>query len=361
MRDNNTPTKRKAFIIIIFLVTFIFVLYFDQVTSLLPTITSTEVLKSQDEPNESYDYNEKLDNDINININEEQEKPKPLYLLPTVILPSKHSNITSNLKLVSENPNYNNLQTKLTHGIHLIVSFYKGDYEKDRFDEIITTLKQNLRNHYITAVHTLWEDYDPIQFLHFTSNHSQIYLNKLIRVYFGTQPTYKDLFDYSNLYLSRGTVAIITNSDIYFTNSLSCVKPVSFNQLAFNSTKQHLVYALSRHPSQPCLNRVDYCLEYTGSHDAFVFAPPVPFKFAGKLDFFQNRKGAENIVIWEFRNMNGYRIVNPCRSIKCFHNHCTNQRNYPSVTISRGKYRIGNIDRHASIIASDIRCGQVIY
>jgi hypothetical protein len=273
-----------------------------------------------------------------------------------LILPSKHSNHT--LQRVWGKCTNETLEkhVKVNYGIHLIVSFYKGSYKKDRFQEIIMTLKKNLRNPYVTAVHTLWEDVDPISYVNNT-----ILEKKLIRVHYGMQPTYKDLFDYANLRLARGSVAIITNSDIFFDESLACVTPVSPSRRAFNATRQHLAYALSRHPSYPCLSRPDYCEDYTGSHDAFVFAPPLPAKFASRLDFTQNNIGAENIVIWEFRRLDGFVVKNPCHTVRCYHVHCTNERHYQGVTISRGKYRIGDVDRHASIIASKIKCGQVMY
>jgi hypothetical protein len=282
----------------------------------------------------------------------------PATTLPIItdILPSKNSNRTlANLWGTSTNATLERRE-KINYGVHIIMSFYKGTYKKDRFQEILMSLKRNLKNPYVTAVHTLWEDRDPIIYVN-----NSVLEKKLIRVQFGVQPTYKDFFDYANLRLGRGAIGIVTNSDIYFDETVECVTPVTPEKKAFNATKQHLVYALSRHPSNPCVGRADYCEGYTGSHDSFVFALPLPYRFSSRVDFTQNHIGAENVIIWEFRRLEGYVVRNPCHTIKCYHVHCTNERHYKMGTISRGKNRIGPIDRHGSIVPSKLKCGQMIY
>ena len=78
---------------------------------------------------------------------------------------------------------------------------------------------------------------------------------------------------------------------------------------------------------------MDLCLEYMGSHDVMIFAPPVPRELTAKLNHTQNKGlGAENLVIWEFSNYNkgpfkkGYRVLNPCTMVHAIHMHCTNER-----------------------------------
>ena len=96
--------------------------------------------------------------------------------------------------------------------------------------------------------------------------------------------------------------------------------------------------------------------DYHGSHDAFIFAPPMPKGFSAKLDFYQNRKGAENIVIYEFRQLKRFQLQNPCFQIILYHVHCTHERNYPEVSISRGRGRIGDKDRHKDAYPKEIEC-----
>lgn len=282
----------------------------------------------------------------------------PTSKLPVItsIIPSTNSARTLE-SLWGESKNASLVKReKITTGIHVIMSFYKGSYKKDRFEEILVALRKNLRNPFIMAVHTLWEDYDPIEFV----GDPELEL-KLVRVNFGVQPTYKDLLDYANLRMGRGAIAAVINSDIFFDETIGCVSPVTDQHTAFNARKQHLVYALSRHPTYPCLNRPDFCENYSGSHDAFVFALPLPYNFSSAVDFTQNNLGAENILIWEFRQTEGYVVKNPCNTIRCYHIHCTKERHYEHKTISRGRNRIGPIDRHASVMPTKVKCGHVLY
>lgn len=281
--------------------------------------------------------------------------------LRKIIFPSMNSerlvDVVGNKKMMCEDLTLVKDQ-KLNSGIHLIMSFFKGTYRIDRFDEIVQTLKRNLKNPYMTAVHALWEDVDPIEFV----LEAELRV-KLVRVNFGTQPRYKDMFDYANVRLGRGAVGIVANTDIAFDTSLKCVSPVPKDRSAFNATKEHLVYALSRHPSASCPNRPDFCQDYTGSHDAFIFAAPLPAKFSVKLDFKQNNLGAENVVIWEFKRAKGYVVRNPCGVVRIVHMHCTrDSRHYSEERgISRGRFRVGPFDRHADAVPSSIKCGQVLY
>jgi hypothetical protein len=95
---------------------------------------------------------------------------------------------------------------------------------------------------------------------------------------------------------------------------------------------------------------------YHGSHDAFVFSPPMPRGFSAKLDFYQNRISAENVVIYEFRNLKRQMLQNPCFQLKIFHLHCTQERQYEELSISRGKGRIGEKDRHKDAYPRYLDC-----
>ena len=47
------------------------------------------------------------------------------------------------------------------NGIHIITTFFKGSYSKNRVMEILNCLKKNMDNPHITAIHVLWEDVNP--------------------------------------------------------------------------------------------------------------------------------------------------------------------------------------------------------
>ena len=156
-------------------------------------------------------------------------------------------------------------------------------------------------------------------------------LEKLVAVEVKKQPTYAQLFRYANTALARGSVAIITNADIFFGSSLRCLAGPDLAVDAVNKT-QPRAYALSRRHTPLCgLHKADHkklldlCMSYTHSHDAFVFAPPVPENFVKRVNHKQNLYGAENIVIWELVTA-GYKLLNPCQRLRGYHLHCVPER-----------------------------------
>lgn len=267
-------------------------------------IKSDEDTTNESEFVESLELRKEAESEVII-VEEDNLNRKSPWSKPVAILPSRRSNITKSLKLNATNPA---IFETFDGGVHLITTFYKGSYAQQRFKEIVVVMRRNLKNPHLTALHALWEDVDPIAFVPEPELNS-----KLVRARFGRQPAYKDMFDYANRFLRRGSVAIISNSDIHFDETLKCVKPVPKDRKIFNNTFNHLgsfpwscflisldadvfnpipAYALSRHPAPPCdKGRHDMCSSYIGSHDAFLFAPPVPAKFAAKLDFTQNHIG----------------------------------------------------------------------
>jgi len=97
---------------------------------------------------------------------------------------------------------------RLSRGVHVITSFFRGSYENRRFSEILATLAANLENPHVEYVHTLWEKENPAQYF---SQYPKL-LAKLVPSEVKRQPTYAVLFNYANTVLQRGSVAIITNA-----------------------------------------------------------------------------------------------------------------------------------------------------
>jgi hypothetical protein len=63
------------------------------------------------------------------------------------------------------------------------------------------------------------------------------------------------------------------------------------------------------------------CTGYTGSHDTFVFVPPLPDSVAARLrDVPPNRAGAENVVLYEL-SVSGVGLSNPCYALDAHHVH----------------------------------------
>ena len=248
-----------------------------------------------------------------------------------------------------ENSEYAHLATsydpnsEFSKGLHLITTFFKGTYAKERFEEILSSLENNLGNDRISKVHVLWEDEDPRDHLRYADvlglSKAQVD-EKLVTLKVERQPTYKELFEYSNSALGRGAVGIIANGDIFFDDTLRCINPPDPSSEHFDKPKRKRPYfGLTRRHASECGSDPDYapkgppgimdlCDRYIGSHDAFIYAHPIPTRITEQLDHKQNEGlGAENVVIWEL-NHNGFRGFNPCDMVRANHLHCSGERHY---------------------------------
>jgi hypothetical protein len=219
------------------------------------------------------------------------------------------------------------------------------------------------------------------------------------------------LFAYANRVLLRGSVAVITNADIYFDSSLQCIRgpdpadnsttnrrgACRVQALGLTPPPRRAAYALSRRHTHLCgINKADHgshldlCREYVHSHDAFVFAPPVAPQVIARTNHLQNRSvlrrgrrgwrdggwpaggapracssrkgltpaagrryGAENIVIWELLSA-GYHVLNPCRVLKAYHLHCSLERHYQTKFID-GSNGSGGPNRHGTVWPGTVR------
>ena len=211
----------------------------------------------------------------------------------------------------------------MARGVHLITTYFRGEYSKARTDEIATALRVNLENPLISFVHVLWQDQSPLELAQLAPLRS-----KLVLVRVAAQPTYQVFFEYASTALKRGALAVLANADIYFDDTLKCVKPVARDSRFFNwrpGMKRRPLLALTRRHAPECGAKPDYrhlfdlCDSYIGSHDVFIFAPPVPANITRMLNHTQNAGlGAENVVIWEFNHSKQWRAFNPCVGCRCW-------------------------------------------
>ena len=110
---------------------------------------------------------------------------------------------------------------------------------------------------------------------------------------------------------------------------------------------ENTMVALSRHASkQYCFVKdtkqnnylgANQCHNYGGSHDAFVFCRKLPEEVVFKLSgIFPHYWGAENVAIYELSKIHNLHFINPCKSVKIYHQHCVdyiseNKTNAPRV------------------------------
>eukprot|EP00667_Euglena_gracilis_P013554 EG_transcript_13992 len=227
--------------------------------------------------------------------------------------------------------------------IILLTSYYTEPVEERR-SELIGVLQANINNPHIDAICLLVEmrDGEPPPAV----PHSP----KLHLVHVTAQPTYAAFLRHANARFA-GDVVIVQNTDIAW---LPATTPL------LRKLPAGTVYALSRHPhpsaatDKRCSER-QQCEDYNGSHDAFVFRSPLPDPLLAALDFRQNLWGAENRVIYELKAA-GLAVLNPCKTIRTTHHHCSRKRTTPRQRINRQKG-----DRYGNFFKSGFAASAKLY
>ncbi|KAL7708789.1 hypothetical protein N2W54_006843 [Lotmaria passim] len=190
----------------------------------------------------------------------------------------------------------------------------------------------------------------------------------------GGMPTYADLFAHANQ-LTSHRLTMVCNADVYLSPENFNVADVDklFRQARVSTRKQQqqhgqaqsvrenneapreaassstavscsptdesrprvkMALALTRYESDHLLD-APFLYDYRGSHDAFVFMPPVPASFLAGVQHAQNGYKAENVVVHEFQQQ-GYLMLNPAFDLRLVHRHAADVRQwFPPVDESR--------------------------
>ena len=108
------------------------------------------------------------------------------------------------------------------------------------------------------------------------------------------------------------------------------------------------IVALSRHASKHCkdINRCFDTKHRGMSMDSFLGSGPIPDVIADSTRFLQNRFGAENLLVFNFRK-HGFTAVNPCYNVITVHNHCSEDR--PWTETKANIKRVDNFKIHGRV------------
>ena len=182
----------------------------------------------------------------------------------------------------------------------LLQNYYK-DKNEARQLEIDKCLEMNVANEYITKIVLLVE----------TEARPTIQSEKIVIAPVPHRPTFTELFEMGNYHSSVNDVIIISNSDIYFNESIALA----------NEIKPDQCYALSR------WNKVGDKLvpfHYSDSQDTWIMRSPIQHVEA---QFISGIPGCDNSIAHHLCQA-GYEVSNPCRSIVTIHLHDGNEHNY---------------------------------
>lgn len=187
--------------------------------------------------------------------------------------------------------------------MYLIVNYFESE-NKERLNELQYCINANSNNPLFQKIILINDkDYD-LSFIKFKEKILQVILLEE-----GKKMSYKIAIEFINKYL-ESEICILANTDIIFNNSIQLL-----NQ--FNLENKFI--ALSRYDPPNFLAK-----EF--SQDSWMFKSPLKIDTL-ECNFDFGEKGCDGKIAYVMHK-NGYRIINPCYSIKTIHVHKSKYRTY---------------------------------
>lgn len=191
--------------------------------------------------------------------------------------------------------------------ISVYTTFYH-EHDTDRREEYLSCMRLNLDCKAVGRVFVINEN----------GNLSEFKSTKLSVIPMESRPTYKDLFYMINQTVDDSDISIIANTDIYFDHNISALNRLNFNNRCF---------ALSRWDIGPDGKAVLY--DRNDSQDVWVFKGKIK---KVQADFGIGVPRCDNRVAYELEKA-GYQIENPSFSIKCYHVHAGERKEYSTLNL----------------------------
>jgi hypothetical protein len=198
----------------------------------------------------------------------------------------------------------------------LVKNEHDAMLKQNRLQEQAYCLLKNCYDPNIKSIHIF---HDTPEAKEFYTNVSKFFPEKVVYVYHGKQPTYKELVQYASQTFQEGELVCIMNSDIFFNSSKD-------HELIRQIARPKRLISLTRHEftnegHSICTSETCNFTGNGGSSDVFIFQMPVPAEFPyDSVDHKQNLFGAESVFHKAWTDC-GYDLVNPCDDIKTIHLH----------------------------------------
>lgn len=150
-------------------------------------------------------------------------------------------------------------------------------------------------------------------------NDLEAYSKKIKVVLSETRPTYRDWFSMTRKYTDINSISCIANSDIIFTDEeIQKIKQYDFG---INNC-----IALSRWDISD-INDLSKSIIHDRSDSQDAWIKKGSFKDIPEAKFTLGIAGCDNRIAY-LLEQSGYKLFNPCYSIKSYHLHNSNVRNY---------------------------------
>lgn len=189
--------------------------------------------------------------------------------------------------------------------MNLIIEYFVPK-NKQRHQEYLECLQQNIDNEFITKIHIFISDDSVLDI-----QSDKFIINKV-----DTRPTYEDLFEYCNENL-KDEICIVANGDIIFTDKLSLINTISMENVFVALTRWELLFHENQWVAVPFNNWT--------SQDSWIFKSPI--KTSEEMNFTMGLLGCDNRIAKLVYDQ-GYEIRNPGNELVNIHNHRTQYRTY---------------------------------
>lgn len=197
-----------------------------------------------------------------------------------------------------------------------LLTTYHTDNNQERMKEFLTCLEINNKKEFRKI------------YLFGNEKFEQLGFPKLECVYLKERPTFKDMFEFIKELNRPNDIFIISNADIFFSNILlEQLEKIDF----VDKCGKKLFIALSR------WNAVGYDFEQgvfdtqffdrPDSQDVWIFKGDCYLDAPYTLGF----AGCDNKIAYE-ASQAAYNVINPSKTLKTYHLHQSNVRNYQDVT-----------------------------
>ena len=186
--------------------------------------------------------------------------------------------------------------------IRLFTTFYHEN-DSTRNDEYLNCIMKNI----------VCKGIDEIYVINESGDLSEFRTKKLIRNEIDQRPTYNDFFELINQTVADPDISIIANTDIYFDHNISLL-----NHLAFNDRCLALSRWDIKSDGKAVLN------DRNDSQDVWIFKGRIK---KVKADFCIGIPRCDNRIACELEKA-GYRVENPSFSIKSYHFHTGERKEY---------------------------------
>ncbi len=194
----------------------------------------------------------------------------------------------------------------------LYTSYYKA-YDNARQSELKHCMLKNIENPHIEKIIVLLEGN--------AREFPELLGIPKVKIVEAPRPTFQDFFDIANILSGDEDYSIITNSDIYFDETIDRLTGFNMHNMCFALSRWHF-----HNPSKIELHNEKF------SQDVWIFQGKI--KPIGYAHFVMGHPGCDNRIAWELETA-GYNMFNPAFDIKCIHYHMSESRNYPSGKVPK--------------------------